>query len=125
MKIKMTSIPVNDPIKAFRFYTDVLGFKEHMYDPKGKLAIVINPAEPESTSLLLEPIDMQSYKTFQETMYSKGIPANCFSVPDLKAEYIRLINLDVKFKKEPTEMAWGWEAIFDDTQGNFIQLIQD
>jgi len=125
MKIKMTSIPVDDPIKAFKHYTEVLGFQKLMYEEKGKLAIVVSPDDPDGTALLLEPNDMAEYNTVQKKLYASKIPSITFSVDDIKSEYIRLINLDVKFIKTPTEEAWGWDAVFDDNQGNYIQLIQE
>lgn len=125
MKIKMTSIPVSDPIKAFKHYTEVLGFQKLMYDEKGKLAIIVSPDDPNGTSLLLEPNDMPEYNKLQKIAYDAKMPYITFSVPDLKAEYIRLTNLDVRFIKEPKEEAWGWDSVFDDGQGNYIQLIQD
>ncbi len=125
MNIKMTSIPVHDPIKAFKFYTEILGFEKFMYDEKGKLAIVVSPNDKTGTSLLLEPNDMQEYSSFQAKVYEQKIPVITFSVEDLKSEYIRLTNLDVHFIKSPKEEDWGWEAIFDDDQGNYIQLIQE
>ncbi|HUE75800.1 MAG TPA: VOC family protein, partial [Chloroflexota bacterium] len=55
MKIAMTSVLVDDPIKAFKFYTEVLGFAERLYMPEAQLAIVVSPEEPNGTGLLLEP----------------------------------------------------------------------
>jgi len=124
MRIKMTSIPVSDPTKAFKHYTEILGFQEHLYDAKQKVAIVIAPNEPEGTALLLEPNDLPEYQAFQAKLYATKTPAITFVVDDLKAEYIRLTNLDVYFIKNPTEESWGWDAIFDDDNGNYIQLIQ-
>ena len=124
MKIKMVSIPVLDPIMAFKQYTEVLGFDEFMYDPKGQLAIVVSPDDPKGTALLLEPNTHELSENYRAGLKKEKIPAITFGVDDIKAEYIRLVNLDIQFIKEPTLMAWGWEAIFDDNCGNYIQLIQ-
>ncbi|MCW9705664.1 VOC family protein [Fodinibius salsisoli] len=124
MKIQLTSVHVDDPIKAFEFYTQVLGFKEHMYMPDAYVAIVVSPEEPEGTALLLEPSDNPIAQKYKEGLYREGIPAIVFSVPDIKKEYERLKEQGVKFKKEPTQTDWGWEAVFDDTCGNYIQLAQ-
>jgi len=121
----MCSIPVNDPIKAFKQYTEVLGFQKFMYDEADRLAIVVSPHDPSGTALLLEPNELPSYKNFQEALYAKGIPCITFAVDNIKEEYIRLVNLDIHFVKKPTEMDWGWEAIFDDGQGNFVQMVQE
>jgi len=125
MKIKMTSIPVNDPVKAFKYYTEILGFEKFMYNPKEQVAIVVSAEDSNGTALLLEPNELPEYKNFQKAIYAKGIPALTLAVSNLKEEYIRLVNLDVRFIQKPTEMDWGWEAIFDDSNGNYVQLVQD
>jgi len=124
MKIAMTSIPVPDPSQAHKHYTEVLGFESKIIDHSAKLAIVVSPSDPNGTMLMLEPNEHPISKTYQESLYKAGIPIMSFGVVNLKEEYIRLVNLDVRFKKEPTEEAWGWDSIFDDQQGNWIQLIQ-
>ena len=47
MKVSLVSIYVDDPIKAFKFYTKVLGFVEKMYLPEAQLVIVASPEEPD------------------------------------------------------------------------------
>ncbi|MEX0662648.1 MAG: VOC family protein [Balneolaceae bacterium] len=124
MKIQLTSIYVNDPVEAFKFYTEILGFKEQMFMPEANLAIVVSPEEPEGTAILLEPSDNPIAKEYMVKLYEAGLPPIIFSVKDIQNEYKRLTKLDVEFKKKPTQMDWGWEAIFDDTCGNWIQLAQ-
>lgn len=121
----MVGIAVNDPIAAFKFYTTILGFKEYMYDPNAQLAIVVSEAEPDGTTLILEPASGNEIsKDFQTKLRAAKIPVITLSTDDLKAEYIRLVNLDVSFLKEPTQQSWGMESIFDDGQGNYVQLVQ-
>lgn len=124
MKIGMTSVFVHDPIKAFTFYTQTLGFIERVYMPEMYLAIVASPEEPEGTGLLLEPNNNPIAKTYQEAVYQAGLPIIVFQVADIQQEYERLRGLGVVFTKEPTKMDWGTEAVFDDTCGNLIQLFQ-
>lgn len=124
MKILMTSVFVNDPLEAFKFYTEVLGFKEQLYMPEANLAIVVSPEDPEGTTLLLEPSDNPLAKTFQEGIYKAGMPVIVFSVPDVQQAFERLSNLGVTFRKLPTQGEAGFEAVFDDTCGNFIQIYQ-
>lgn len=69
MKIAMTSIPVNDPITAFEFYTAILGFKEHTYMPQAKLAIVVSPEDVKGTALLLEPNNNDATGSYQKGLY--------------------------------------------------------
>jgi len=55
MRISLVSVLVKDPIEAFKFYTEVLGFVEKMYMPEAHLAIVASPEDPDGTQILLEP----------------------------------------------------------------------
>ena len=124
MKIALTNVFVDDPIKAFKFYTEILGFVERMYIPDAMLAIVASPQEPDGTGLLLEPNDSPIAKTYQEALYKEGLPAIVFGVDDIQKEYERLTSLGVVFNGEPTKTEWGTLALFEDTCGNFIQLHQ-
>jgi predicted enzyme related to lactoylglutathione lyase len=124
MKIALTSVFVNNPLTAYTFYTEVLGFVKRLYIPEANLAIVASPEEPEGTGLLLEPNDNPIAKTYQEALSNAGLAAIIFSAADINSEYQRLKNSGVVFKKEPTKTDWGFEAIFNDTCGNFIQLAQ-
>ncbi|HEV2736419.1 MAG TPA: VOC family protein [Longimicrobiaceae bacterium] len=124
MKIALTSVFVNDPLEAFRFYTETLGFVEKMYMPEHYLAIVASPEDPDGTSLLLEPNLNLGAKEFQKGIYDAGLPIIVFGVPDVQAEYERLRGRGVAFRKEPTKTDWGIEAVFDDTCGNYIQIAQ-
>jgi predicted enzyme related to lactoylglutathione lyase len=124
MKIALASIIVDDPIKAFRFYTEVLGFVEQMYIPEAQLAIVVSPQEPNGTALLLEPNGNPISKTFQEAVYALGLPPIVFGVDDVQKEYERLKSLGVEFRQEPTKTEWGTQALLEDTCGNLIQIHQ-
>ncbi|MFL6467057.1 MAG: hypothetical protein ACJ72Z_03775 [Pyrinomonadaceae bacterium] len=55
MKIAMTSTSFRDRIEAFMFYSRKLGFKEKMYIPEAKLAIVVSPEDEDEMTMLLEP----------------------------------------------------------------------
>ncbi len=124
MRISLTSIHVDNPGKAFKFYTEVLGFKERMYVPVANLAIVAAPNALPGVGLLLEPSDNQIAQNYMEGLRRKGHPAIVLSVEDIQKEYERLKEAGVVFKKEPAKTDWGFEAIFDDTCGNWIQLAQ-
>jgi len=124
MKIALTSVFVDDPNKAFKFYTEVLGFVKRMYMPEAWLAIVASPEEPDSTGLLLEPNNNPIAKTYQEAIYKQGLPAIVFGVEDIQTEYERLRSRGVVFRKEPTKSDYGTETVFEDTCGNLIQIHQ-
>ncbi len=124
MKIGLTSVFVNDPVAAFRFYTDVLGFVEKLYAPDARLAIVVSPEDRDGTALLLEPTDNPVAKSYQEALYQAGLPPIVFTVADVRAEFERLKGLGVVFRQEPTTTEYGTHALLEDTCGNLIQLHQ-
>lgn len=124
MKIALTSVFVEDPIKAFKFYTEVLGFVEKLYMPEASLAIVVSPEEPDGTGLLLEPNGNPIAKTYQEAIFKAGLPAIVFGVTDIQQEYERMKSLGVIFRSEPAKTEWGTQVVFEDTCGNLIQLHQ-
>ena len=125
MKIKMTSVFVDDPTEAFTFYTEILGFEKVMFEPEARLAIVASPEDPEGTVLLLEPNDHPAARTYQKTLYGEGIPVLVLGTKGIEKEYQRLTASGVVFKTPPTQTEWGTIAQFDDTCGNWIQIHQD
>lgn len=124
MKIALTSVFVNDPHQALKFYTEVLGFVTKQYVPEAHLAIVVSPEEPDGTGLLLEPNENPIAKPYQQALYNAGIPAIVLGVQDLQKEYERLKNAGVTFQSKPVKNEYGNQAAFDDTCGNFILLHQ-
>jgi len=124
MTILMTSIYVNDSIKAFSFYTEILGFEKLLFIPEQKLAIIVSHEQPKGTSLLLEPNDNPIAKNYQQALYSEGLPVIILGTEDINIEYDRLEKLGVIFKSRPISSEWGLDAFFEDTCGNWIQLHQ-
>lgn len=123
MHIAMTNVYVNDPLEAFQFYTQVLGFVEHTYMPEHGLAIVTAPEVPD-TALLLEPNQNPLASAYQKAVYDAEMPAIVFGTADIRQEYARLIARGVVFRGEPETTEWGTSAVFEDTCGNLIQLHQ-
>jgi catechol 2,3-dioxygenase-like lactoylglutathione lyase family enzyme len=126
MKIKLTSVMVDDQAKALKFYTEILGFAKKMDVPAGehRWLTVVSPEEPGAAELLLEPLGFPPAKVFQKALYEAGIPANSFMVSDIQKEFARLKALGAKFRMEPTSMGPVTVATLDDTCGNFIQICQ-
>jgi catechol 2,3-dioxygenase-like lactoylglutathione lyase family enzyme len=126
MKIKLTSVFVDDQDKALKFYTDILGFVKKKDFPVGefKWLTVVSPEEPDGTELLLEPNNNPAASTYQKALYEQGIPLTAFAVDDIQSEYTRLKALGVVFSKEPTKMGPSTLAVFEDTCGNLIQIYQ-
>jgi catechol 2,3-dioxygenase-like lactoylglutathione lyase family enzyme len=126
MRIKLTSIMVNDQDKALKFYTEVLGFRKKHEIPVGayKWLTVTSPEGPDDLELSLEPNANPAGKTFQEAMFAQGIPLAAFEVAGIAKEYARLKELGVVFTQEPTAMGPVTIAVFSDTCGNLIQMYQ-
>ena len=126
MRIKLTSVYVDDQDKALKFYTEVLGFVKKRDIPVGefKFLTVVSPEEPDGTELLLEPSENPATQAFKKAVFEQGIPLATFFVEDIQKEFVRMKKLGVKFTMEPTPMGPTTAAVFDDTCGNFIQLNQ-
>jgi glyoxylase I family protein len=126
MRIKLTSVMVDDQEKAVRFYTDVLGFKKAKDFPVGEYRwiTVTSPDGPNGVELALEPNANPAAKTYQDAMFKQGIPLAAFEVGDLPGEYARLSAKGVVFTQQPTPAGPVSFAVLADTCGNLIQLYQ-
>jgi glyoxylase I family protein len=126
MRIKLTSIMVDDQDKALRFYTEILGFRKKHDIPVGEYRwiTVTSPEGPDDLELALEPNANPAGKTFQEAMFSQGIPLAAFEVADIAGEFTRLTAKGVAFTRQPSEAGPVTLAVFADTCGNLIQLYQ-
>jgi catechol 2,3-dioxygenase-like lactoylglutathione lyase family enzyme len=116
MKIKLSSIMVEDQAKALAFYTHVLGFKKSKDIPVGEFRwlTVVSPEGHPDVELALEPNANPAAKTFQEAMFKQGIPLTAFEVDDIDAEAKRLKKMGVKFTMDPTPSGPVKVAIFAD-----------
>ncbi|MTI15642.1 VOC family protein [Rhodobacteraceae bacterium RKSG542] len=126
MKVYVTSIHVDDQDKAEKFYTDVLGFEVKNNIPLGehRWLTVVSGEDLNGTELLLEPSDHPAVAPYKKALVRDGIPAHSFQVQDLAAERNRLGELGVTFTVEPMDAGPVRMAVFDDTCGNLIQLIE-
>src|SRR5882724_6615834 len=124
MRIKLTSIMVDDQDKALRFYTEVLGFKKKHEIPVGEYRwiTVVSPEGPDDLELALEPNANPAARTFQQAMFAQSIALAAFEVAGIENEYTRLRDHGVVFVKEPVRMGSVTIAVFSDTCGNLIQL---
>lgn len=106
--------------------TTVLGFIKKEDVPSGKFRWItlVSAEDQDGTELLLEPNEHPAAKEYQKKLFADGIPVTMFGVEDIYKEYSRLIEKGVKFTMEPTEMGNVTIAVFDDTCGNLIQIIQ-
>lgn len=126
MEIIVTSLFVDDQDKALKFYTEKLGFIKKHDVPTGKFRwiTVVSPNNPEGTELLLEPNEHPAAQDYQKRIVAEGIPVTMFGVADVQKEYDRLSELGVEFTMKPTKMGNMTIAVFDDTCGNLIQIME-
>jgi len=126
MRIKLTSIMVEDQTKALDFYTKVLGFQKKNEFPVGdyRWITVVSPEAPSDVELSLEPNANPAGKTFQKAMFDQGIPLAAFEVSDIRTEFSRLKGQGVAFTKEPSAAGPVITAVFSDTCGNLIMIYQ-
>ena len=126
MKIYLTSVFVDDQDKAERFYTNVLGFSVKNNIPLGenRWLTVVSSEDPEGPELLLEPSDHPAVRPYKEALVSDGIPAHSFQIKNLDEERNRLGAQGVEFVQEPMDAGPVRMAVFDDTCGNLIQLVE-
>ena len=129
MKVTLISIPVRDQEKAFRFYTEKLGFIKKKDTPLGggnRWLTLVSKEAQDGPELLLEPAPnhFEPSKVYQDALLEAGIPYTQFDVDDVQQEYDRLIELGVEFSMKPTEMGTVKVAVLNDTCGNNIQLVE-
>ncbi len=125
MWIKLTSLMVDDQAKALAFYTDVLGFKKKNEFPAGEYRwITVVSADRDDVELSLEPNVNPAGRTFQQAMFTQGIPVAAFEVENMAVEYERLKGRGVVFTTPPTNAGPVVVAFLSDTCGNLIQLYQ-
>jgi predicted enzyme related to lactoylglutathione lyase len=124
VKIKVTSIYVNDQKKALHFYTDVLGFVKKADFTQGpfRWLTVASPEQPDGTELQLSPNDNPAARSYQQAIFEQGQPAAMFFVDDVQREYDRLKPLGAEFTMPPTKVTGSTIAMLNDTCGNLIQL---
>jgi predicted enzyme related to lactoylglutathione lyase len=126
MKIKWTTIYVNDQEQALRFYTDVLGFRKKSDFSQGpyRWLTVASPEEPDGVELILEASTNPAAQAYQEALYGHQMRAAQFLVNDVQAEHDRIAAKGVKFTMPVTKVTGSIIAVLDDTCGNLIQLFQ-
>lgn len=126
MKIIVTSLFVQDQDKALEFYSEKLGFVKKHDVPMGKFRWItlVSPDAVDGTELVLEPNDHPAAKEYQQKIFAEGVPATMFGVADIHKEHKRLMEKGVQFTMDPTKMGDVTIAVFNDTCGNLIQILQ-
>ena len=126
IKVYVTSILVDDQQKALKFYTEKAGFVKKNDIPMGEDSwlTVVPPSEEDGVEILLEPASIEPSRVFQKALKERGIPWTSLEVDDLDEEYKRMTELGVEFSVAPQDAGSVRLAVFDDTCGNYIQLVQ-
>ena len=126
MKIKLTSVYVDDQEKALRFYTEVLGFAKKADFSNGsyRWLTVASAEEPNGTELQLALNNNPAAKTYQQALFQQNQPAAMFFTDDVQADYERMKGHGAEFTMPPTDVTASKIAMLKDTCGNLIQLTQ-
>ncbi len=126
MKIKLTTVYVDDQDKALRFYTQVLGFvkKTDVSNGPYRWLTVASPEEPNGTELVLAKNDNPAANAFQKATFQQNQPAAMFFTDDVKGDYERIKARGAEFTMTPTAVTGSTIAVLKDTCGNLVQLSQ-
>jgi catechol 2,3-dioxygenase-like lactoylglutathione lyase family enzyme len=126
MLLKFVSVMVENQERALEFYTKILGFRKMADIPMGEYRwlTVISPDGIEGVELVLEPMSFEPARVYQSALFKAGIPAAAFITKDIATEFQRLKALGVKFQSEPKKMGPITAAVFEDTCGNLINLVE-
>jgi predicted enzyme related to lactoylglutathione lyase len=126
MKIKLTTLYVDDQDKALRFYTDVLGFTKKTDFTNGpyRWLTIASSEEPDGTELQLALNDNPAAKAYQQATFKQGQPAVMFFTDDVKGDYERIKERGAKFTMPPTDTTGSTIAQLNDTCGNLVQITQ-
>ena len=126
MKIKLTTIYVDDLDKALRFYTEVLGFAKKADFSQGsyRWLTVISPEEPDGTELQLALNNNPAAKAYQQAIFQEGQPAIMFYTDDIKGDYERIKARGAEFTMPLSDVTASTITMLNDTCGNLIQLVQ-
>jgi predicted enzyme related to lactoylglutathione lyase len=126
MKIKITTLHVDDQDNALRFYTEVLGFVKKNDFSQGpfRWLTVASAEDPNGTELQLALNNNPAAKTYQQALFQQNQPAAMFFTDDLQADYERMKSRGAEFTMPPTDVTASKIAMLKDTCGNLIQISQ-
>jgi predicted enzyme related to lactoylglutathione lyase len=126
MKIKLTSLYVDDQEKALRFYTEALGFVKKADFSQGpfRWLTVASPEDPDGTELQLTLNNNAAAKAYQQAMFQQNQPAAMFYTDDVQADYERMKARGAVFTMPPKDVTASKIAMLNDTCGNLIQVTQ-
>ena len=126
MKIKLTTVYVDDQEKALRFYTEVLGFVKKADFSNGpyRWLTVASPEDPDGTELQLALNNNPAAKSYQQALFQQNQSAAMFFTDNLEADHERMKAHGAQFTMPPTDVTASRIAMLNDTCGNLLQLTQ-
>ena len=126
MKIKLTTLHVDDQEKALHFYTEVLGFVKKADFSQGsyRWLTVASPEDPDGTELQLALDNNPAAKAYQQALFQQSQPAAMFFTDDVKADYERMKARGAEFTMPPTDTTGSTIAMVNDGCGNLVQITQ-
>ncbi|OFS52326.1 MULTISPECIES: VOC family protein [Staphylococcus] len=127
MNIIANSIFVDNQEEALQFYTDILGFEKKIDEPVGegfRWLTLVSPNQPDGAQLVLEPNGNPIASDYQQRLFEANIPITMFGVENVQQTYDALTQKGVHFTVEPTTIGSAKMAIFNDTCGNLIQIVE-
>jgi predicted enzyme related to lactoylglutathione lyase len=126
MKIKLTSVYVDDQEKALRFYTEVLGFVKKTDFSQGpyRWLTVASAEDPDGTELQLALNNNPAAQAYQKALLQQNQPATMFFSEDVQADYERIKGHGAEFTMPPKDVTASKIAMLKDTCGNLIQITQ-
>lgn len=127
MNIIANSIFVDNQEEALQFYTDILGFEKKIDEPVGegfRWLTLVSPNQPDGAQLVLEPNGNPIASDYQQRLFEANIPITMFGVENVQQTYDALTQKGVHFTVETTTMGSAKMAIFNDTCGNLIQIVE-
>jgi predicted enzyme related to lactoylglutathione lyase len=126
MKIKLTTIYVDDQEKALGFYTSVLGLaKKNDFSNGGyRWLTVTSPDDANGVELQLALSDNPAGKAYQQALFAQNQPALMLFSDDIKADAERIKGKGGTLSMEPTDTTGSTIAQIKDGVGNLIQITQ-
>ena len=126
MKIKLTSLYVDNHEKALRFYTEVLGFVKKADFSQGpfRWLTVASPEDPGGTELQLALNNNPAAKAYQQAIFQQNQPAAMFYTDDVQGDYERMKARGAEFTMPPTDVTASKIAMVKDSCGNLIQVTE-
>ena len=126
MRIKLTSVYVDDQEKALRFYTEILGFTKKADFTNGSFRwlTVSSAEEPDGSELQLALNNNPAAKAYQQAIFQQNQPAANFFTDDVNSDYDKIKARGAEFTMPPTDVTGATITMLKDNCGNLVQLTQ-